>query len=422
MCGFSPGFRMASWQGTAYSRVRIQVCERRLTSHVTYNSKQINIGAWNIQGVKNNTLGNKLKTDEVFKLVNNFDIIGISETHSSCDGDFVIPGYELLASVCRNKHTNAKKQSGGVAVLAKLSINKGLKFIPSPNLPDSVIWIKLDKQFFSFSIDVYCAFVYFSPEHSTYTQRENPDYFNKFENDLAHFKNKGLTIYAGDMNARTGTLQETCNIVEAYDNKHAPDKDFINNVAWAGKRFNQDSTTNVYGKSLIELCNVTNMVLLNGRTLGDTCGNFTCHQYNGSSCVDYVVADYSLLKSVNSFRIHDSLPCISDHSPIGFSMCGNFTHVKTTKYTGNRIVLKPLPKTYLWDKDAEDNFKNALSQPDIQTSLNSIENTESNTVDDLVNRLLASLSNLLTGPSRPKKYETHIIRVNINGLIMTVRS
>ena len=45
-------------------------------------SKQINIGAWNIQGVKNNTLGNKLKTDEVSKLVNNFDIIGISETHS----------------------------------------------------------------------------------------------------------------------------------------------------------------------------------------------------------------------------------------------------------------------------------------------------------------------------------------------------
>ena len=46
-------------------------------------------------------------------------------------------------------------------------------------------------------------------------------------------------------------------------------------------------------KALIDLINSAHLTIANGRTLGDLQGKFTCHHWNGSSCVDYGIMSYS---------------------------------------------------------------------------------------------------------------------------------
>lgn len=68
--------------------------------------------------------------------------------------------------------------------------------------------------------------------------------------------------------------------------------------------------------------------ILNGRTLGDSMGKFTCIQYGGSSVVDYLITSPGINKYVKYMSI---LPftMYSDHKPLTLSL--NFT----TRVTNN---------------------------------------------------------------------------------------
>ncbi len=45
--------------------------------------------------------------------------------------------------------------------------------------------------------------------------------------------------------------------------------------------------------------------IANGRVLGDPNGKFTCHKYNGSSVIDYVLVGSSVLSEIRYLRVHD---------------------------------------------------------------------------------------------------------------------
>ena len=51
---------------------------------------------------------------------------------------------------------------------------------------------------------------------------------------------------------------------------------------------------NQAGRWLIEKCVDNQFYILNGRTLGDFTGQFTCHTPRGSSTIDYFIASRSL--------------------------------------------------------------------------------------------------------------------------------
>ena len=84
-------------------------------------------------------------------------------------------------------------------------------------------------------------------------------------------------------------------------------------------RTSQDMTSNKKGKELIELCDKSQLVILNGRKLGDIKGKFTCHKYNGSSVVDFIATSYNLYPKIKYFRVLDPV-WFSDHCPIIYSM------------------------------------------------------------------------------------------------------
>ncbi|WAR03272.1 hypothetical protein MAR_009830, partial [Mya arenaria] len=58
----------------------------------------------------------------------------------------------------KEAHRHAKRNSGGVVIYVRNSINEGIKVVK--NVHDTMIWIKLDKGFFKIESDIYLVAVY----------------------------------------------------------------------------------------------------------------------------------------------------------------------------------------------------------------------------------------------------------------------
>ena len=55
--------------------------------------------------------------------------------------------------------------------------------------------------------------------------------------------------------------------------------------------------------------------ILNGKKIGDLTGKYTCHQSNGSSVVDYIIAEPNIFDKINYFQVLP-LTTYSDHCQI----------------------------------------------------------------------------------------------------------
>ena len=119
---------------------------------------------------------------------------------------------------------------------------------------------------------------------------------------IVKFYEVGEMILLGDMNARTGVLNDfICNdqpIPIDWESDYIPDIDLK-------PRNNMDAGINEYSKSLINMCQSFKLRILNSRILGDLLGQFTSYHYNGNSMVDYaLISDklilmYHILKSLS---------------------------------------------------------------------------------------------------------------------------
>ena len=124
---------------------------------------------------------------------------------------------------------------------------------------------------------------------ATYTNHTN---HKRLQEKIYKFSRLGEIILCGDFNARIGILDDYI-----YD----PFLDYeINSAVPIDKRCSRDLQVNSYGRSLLELCIGNNLFVLNGRTMGDFLGQFTCHTYNGASVVDYVIGSHDLQSSITA--------------------------------------------------------------------------------------------------------------------------
>ena len=95
-------------------------------------------------------------------------------------------------------------------------------------------------------------------------------------------------------------------------------------------RNHKDKNEKSYGKLLSDLSITHSLKILNGRTIGDLTGKFTCFAYNGNSTVDLVLAENTVKQKVNYFKI---LPLTdwSDHCQLqSFQLKLDIT-IKTVK-------------------------------------------------------------------------------------------
>ena len=178
-------------------------------------------------------------------------------------------------------------------------------------------------------------------------------------------------IIQGDLNARTGDLEDTL----------SPDKSDETFEISLGeppsKRHSLDTCVDQRGNDLINMCKSLDLNIVNGRKTGDVFGDYTRIKYNGISVVDYVITSPSTFSKISTLKVGKFTPWLSDHCPISYvleiqrDLNGNIAKESATKTKAPRqyIRTEKSKKEYLdlistsefnslWDKNVEIDHSN----------------------------------------------------------------
>ena len=235
-----------------------------------------------------------------------------------------IPGYTCFSSSRAFKNVQARRGSGGVACYVKNGTAYRFE-LWKVSLAGSILWLRSREKFTRRTGDhhLYIGLVYIPPKGrttSTYEQLSNslPAY-DLLQKDIAEvYAENGLAIIAGDFNARTGSATDVCqeDFSDILDASLLPDPESRLPVV---PRQSADTKICAYGRSLLELCQVADMHILNGRTQGDTAGKFTCRTAQGCSVVDYFISSTSLRDAIVSLNVGEKC-AESDHCPLSLRL------------------------------------------------------------------------------------------------------
>ena len=172
-----------------------------------------------------------------------------------------------------------------------------------------------------------------------------------------HFQKKGKVIVQGDFNARTNVINDTI-VRDKFDTI------FMRNDS--GDIPNRNSEDKVpadhRGKELLELCKSLELVILNGRKIGDLFGKFTSLQWNGNSVVDYVLASQSIYSSITYFKIGDFIPWLSDHCATRFKLLSCMVPQAKNENPGEKL------ESLFWDAESPEKFTSILREHEQEIS------------------------------------------------------
>ena len=359
---------------------------------------RLKIGHWNIEGLVSSVFGNKCNIEEVKEVISSHDIIGLTETHIGDSSIARVDGYKSVSS-CRNKHNNANNFSGGISIFIKEHISRYVNVIKSESA--DILWVKIPKSLTNDSCDLYVAFVYISPRNSTYSKTLIKPIWESLASEISKFQLLGHCIILGDLNARVG---HTRDFIEHDEVKHIPipesyqSDDGDSNIL----RFSQDLGTNDFKQELIDLCISARLRILNGRMLGDSIGNFTCHKYNGSSVVDYCLTELPVMKNIKYFKVGKFHESLSDHCPITVSL-----RTKIIPKTHGKPNGIPAPYKPKWDNLTQEIFIRNINSETWQTKMKDLIAEDLDTVD--LDKHMQKISSWLTSAAgiRPRKNNKH---------------
>ncbi len=341
--------------------VIIEMCFNRIPKE----SKQSNISilTWNLNGfrTKHACENTDIKTQipEIVHMLCKYDILCLTETWANDNNihELGLKGYDMFYSNRQYKHKDARKDSGGVAVLVKKHMSR--LFSKQRNLSEDSLWLKIKKDTVQTPQDIYLGAIYLPPENSSYTKNSHLDFMEMFEREVVFHQNKGHTILCGDMNARIGNLTDFAENDALEQYIPIPTSYRCHNVD-IKHRSSIDCTENDYGRKLIDICIGNRLIILNGRTRGDSLGNFTCVKKNGSSLVDYTIVSQELLKYVSYFTVLRKLD-FSDHRPILLYLNFNINIPDVEDH----IPLADTPGKFTFNEESARLYKLALQSPEI---------------------------------------------------------
>ena len=315
----------------------------------------IQISAWNMNGSRSRIFGDKLSDSSFLTEVKNDDIIALVETHNTDKNDTLsIPGYKRVKVKNRPTINNSGKNTGGLACFAKPEIFNYITPINNDN--KDTIWIKIKKEIIDQRHDIYVGTVYLPPHKNN--NDSSKKILDLFE-EIIHFQKKGKVIVQGDFNARTNVINDTI-VRDKFDTV------FMRNDS--GDIPNRNSEDKVpadhRGKELLELCKSLELVILNGRKIGDLFGKFTSLQWNGNSVVDYVLASQSIYSSITYFKIGDFIPWLSDHCATRFKLLSCMVPQAKAEVENPGEKLESL----FWDAESPGKFTSILSKHEQEIS------------------------------------------------------
>ena len=168
--------------------------------------------------------------------------------------------------------------------------------------------------------------------------------------EINAFRHKGAILVQGDLNARTGNESDFVNADKSDDIFG------IDNLSNQGPRNSEDRKVNPRGKELLDLCKVNDLLIANGRKIGDLFGKFTSHQYNGSALNDYFLAPNYFMQKISHFKVGDFTPWLFDHCPIYSTIS---LHTLSKDNTPREKPQEVTPK-YFFDPNTKEDFCNGL--------------------------------------------------------------
>ena len=127
-------------------------------------------------------------------------------------------------------------------------------------------------------------------------------------------------------------------------------------------RNNTDKETNCHGELLTNLCKNCSLKLLNGMFLGDSLGYCTFHNFNGSSCVDYMLATNHVFHNVHYFKVLPPTE-LSDHSLICTSL-KTIINNDRENYVNNNSKYSPVNGRFTWSDQCKYAYQTALVEED----------------------------------------------------------
>jgi len=268
-------------------------------------------------------------------------------------------------------------------------LREGVKVVETKNV-DS-IYLKLDKGFFGLDKNLYIGFTYIVPSNSTYIANctSDVDPMADLESFVGQYRRGDNVLIMGDLNARIARKPD---YIANDSDKFGSYGDFYEVDQVEIGRCSQDEHVSNQGSKLLDICRGNKMRVLNGRTLGDLEGKFTCHQKNGSSAVDFGIVNEEAMHLINVFRVHDFMGDLSDHCMISTQIRCR-TH--KASYSGqehlvNKTCNKPPESvSYKWNSELDgEAFLNQLKSEIMRHRLTLInENLTVKTCDESINEL-----------------------------------
>ena len=337
------------------------------------SSRHIKIIHYNIEGYYSEAHGNKLLDDDFLTAIKGYDLIALTETHAGNNNTLEIPGY-VMKSIVRPKSSKAKKYSGGIALAIRENIAGSVRILESKS--DSILWAKINREG---AKDFLLGIIYITPINSSYTKNilDNAnETWDILEEEISRYKPLYNVSLLGDFNSRTAKLPD---YIVNDDNKYLdlPLDYTVDSVNT--NRNNTDVITNTYGKTLLELCKVSGLRIVNGRKIGDSNGKKTCHQWNGSSTVDYMLADTEIFPYIQSFQVQNLIYHLSDHCPIATIINMNVNSKNITRT--NRCISSP--KNIKWNGLTEKIFTSKLTDIKVKSELENLSKIKIDSVDTI---------------------------------------
>ena len=235
--------------------------------------RTINILSWNIQGILGQIDDKKVsKINEIPNhIISKHNIIFLQETHldDNKSDDIHLDGFYNKHYI-RKRRGKARKDSGGLSIFIKEDIREHFKIIPNNN--SDIVWLvtnSIDKK------QTYIGSVYIPPSNSSYGKDHRDTIWENLLMDIENYSNSGNIILCGDFNSRTAMLLDYVN----YDDiDKIQDHSYLNpNLTnfEVKRRLSMDKVATSNGRKLIESCIDNDLIILNGRTLGDFQGKYT---------------------------------------------------------------------------------------------------------------------------------------------------
>lgn len=337
----------------------------------------------------------KTENPEFLKTLCNYHVVCLQETIKPV----AIPGYRSFCNIRKGKSVN----HGGVCTLVRNDLSEGVRRINNITESSDFVILKISKSALKMKRDIYIINLYISPKNSSWSLKRDYEPFEELSRvlDTLAKRDDGDLILAGDFNSRIGELDDFLT-----DDKLATFVDIpsdVNNSINLKQRNSLDKHSNSYKNEFLDFIIGYKLIILNGRTIGDIYGDYTCVKWNGCSLIDYGIISQDLAKSIISFRVLKFTE-FSDHKPIEITIKADVTSKvpdNTQKYPfcHKRFIMTDEGKLLLTESQKSDEYKEIIN--DILTSDYSDVNTlNKNITDSLVN--LADVSFKSTKPWRIK--------------------